>query len=211
MSSEFIEEGAIQELPEGYMTAGRVKLSPHGMDIPDDVTFDEYVRAGALLDGFARLASESLPWWIGDFINYGIHKFPDVYGQAMDLTDYSYGTLMNYAYVSRQVPPANRNLASFGHAMSVAPYSEKDQRKYLMKSNKEGLTIREMRLMIAGVDNYKNPVIDNRKEDPVGAALSAFNSIWERHQSQWLQGRPREVAFDVWKKCLEVVYKRGMG
>ena len=52
---------------------------------------------------------KSLPFWIGDFCNYGEKAYGEKYSQAMEVTHYSLGTLMNYCYTCRNVPPENRN------------------------------------------------------------------------------------------------------
>ena len=53
-----------------------------------------------------RLHDRAMPWWIGDWIEFGDHSYPEA-SQEFDTEDvqYSYGTLRNYASVAATFAP----------------------------------------------------------------------------------------------------------
>ena len=75
-----------------------------GLSINPDATYEEWEAYGKKL---GRVYS-GLQWQIGDWINFGEAKFGEMYAQAENDTDLSYGTLRNYASVCARIPAGNR-------------------------------------------------------------------------------------------------------
>ena len=87
----------------------KFKRSDRALEISPGQAFEVYHKfyTDALIP-CARV-SNSLPFWIGDFVNYGEATYGDKYTQVIDATDYEYTYLRNLAYICRNVPPENRN------------------------------------------------------------------------------------------------------
>jgi len=77
-------------------------------------TFEQWQAAGEQL----REIERHVQFWIGDWINYGRERWPELVEQGMatdaeivaaEATGWKPATIEQYARVARQVPPANRD------------------------------------------------------------------------------------------------------
>lgn len=120
-------------------------VSKSGLIFRDDMKFDEWVNLGGKL----RFMQGSIMFWIGDWLNYGEHRYGETYSQAMDETSYSYQTLANAKWVSSRVPLSRRreNL-SFEHHKEVADLEAEDQDLLLTKAEKERLPTKKFRKLV---------------------------------------------------------------
>src|SRR5262249_15289538 len=77
-----------------------------------------------------RSIERAIQWLIGDWLRYGERTYGEMYSQALDATEYSYGTLRNQAWVAGQFELSRRhdNL-SFTHHQELAslPAEEADE------------------------------------------------------------------------------------
>ena len=110
-----------------------------------DATFEEW---DAVIK-WAQDVEKASPFWIGDLLAYGEHKYGEKYSQAMDITNSSYGTLANAVYVARHVQSSRRreNL-SFAVHQEVAPLPPAEQDFWLDKCEVEGLSQKQLRIQI---------------------------------------------------------------
>ena len=101
-------------------------------------SLDEWLEVGALLNK----ASDSVHWWIGDWLNYGTEHYEIdgqklTYGQATELLEakglnFSYGTLRNDKYVAETIPLSLRNdKLRWNHHYLVAPLPPGQQQYWL--------------------------------------------------------------------------------
>lgn len=124
-------------------------LSPTSLDLFDDMPFDRYEALAGL---FGRV-KRSTSWWLGDLLNFGEAAYGEKYAQAEQATGLSPSTLMNYSYVCRQVPKQRRvENVSFACHNEVAPLPPNEQKHWLKVASSEGLTQRELRERIKGMD-----------------------------------------------------------
>lgn len=114
-------------------------------------TWGEYDIGGAT---FAEMR-DSVPFWIGDYINIGEEMFGEMYTQALvHFGEYEYQTVANYASVMRRVPARvgkeqhRRKELSFAHHDAVAKLEIDEQRYWLQRAVDEKLTSRELRELI---------------------------------------------------------------
>jgi hypothetical protein len=123
------------------------RLTKTGIEAAADATFEQWESFGRAL----RDIEGSIQWWIGDWLNYGEHKFGERYAQAVEETHYSYQTLANMKYVASKVEPSRRreNISFSAHA-EVAPLSPPDQEKVLSQS--AGKTRKEVRAIVHAMD-----------------------------------------------------------
>lgn len=100
------------------------------------------------LDALAwcRQVERASPFWIGDLLAYGERQYGETYTQALDATEYAYGTLANAMYVAKHVAPSRRreNL-TFSHHQEVAALPPAEQDHWLARAEAEGFTVRQLR------------------------------------------------------------------
>jgi macrodomain Ter protein organizer (MatP/YcbG family) len=88
-------------------------------------------------------------WWIGDWVNFGERKYGEEYAQALDATNYDYGTLRNQKWVaSRFVLSRRHDNLSFSHHQEVAAMDEEQADKLLSQAEAEGWTRTELREIV---------------------------------------------------------------
>ena len=117
----------------------KVTISPIGMQVNAELTFEEWkAMAGSLGE-----AARSIGFIIGDWLVYGQSIFgsdgppdqrvdPSTYQFAVDSTGMDRSTLHNYAYVSRCIPSSVRTeLLSWEHHRMVAKLKPEDQEHWI--------------------------------------------------------------------------------
>jgi len=134
---------------------------PHGLAVEGQPTLDEWLEIGKLLEK----ASDSVHWWIGDWLNYGMEHYEIdgeklTYDRAQELleergVEFKYQTLRNDKYVSEQIPLSLRkdNL-SWNHHQAVAPLPPDQQQYWLGYAQEHELTTRELRAAIKGARDF---------------------------------------------------------
>ena len=113
--------------------------------LPDNVEWDDWVKAGAVL----QTIHKNINFWIGDWILFGESHFPETYSQAILLTGKSDATLRNCAWVASIFPPEQRRDLSFTHHFEVAGMDNVQDRDHLLDKAEEeewsSLYLRKMR------------------------------------------------------------------
>jgi len=113
--------------------------------LPDNVEWDDWVKAGAVL----QTIHKNINFWIGDWILFGESHFPETYSQAILLTGKSDATLRNCAWVASVFPPEQRRDLSFTHHFEVAGMTNIQDRDHLLDKAEEeewsSLHLRSMR------------------------------------------------------------------
>ena len=74
------------------------------MKIKPGMTKEQYVGVLGVLGGRSKM----LPWIIGDLIVYGEQAFGEEYAQLVEALGLAPGTLAQYAWVAKNIPPARR-------------------------------------------------------------------------------------------------------
>lgn len=95
-------------------------LSATGLVLPEDLPYTEWERIGGTL----KRMEKSVQWWIGDWLRFGERKYGQMYSQALDGTNFSYGSLANMKYVAEHVESSRRREnVPFSHHQEVASLS----------------------------------------------------------------------------------------
>jgi hypothetical protein len=122
----------------------KVRITPLGLDITEELSFEEWSSLAPAIGGIAR----SLSFVVGDWLAYGerfaaqrpLPGFEDMptkvdpkrYDKALLKTGLDRGTLCNYASVSRSVPRSLRNEhLSWEHHRAVARLDPDAQRHWI--------------------------------------------------------------------------------
>lgn len=128
-------------------------LTGTGATATGDPTYEQWRAA---MDWTQQVVKAS-PFWIGDLVNIGEHRYGEMYSQALDATAYCYGTLANMAYVCSRVDIyRRRELLSFSHHQVVAPLPPEQQTAWLEKALARSLTVQELRLQIKAATSPQN-------------------------------------------------------
>lgn len=118
-----------------------------GLQIPDQLAYDAWERAGHRI---ARTL-DSASWCLGDWINYGQSRYEGRYRAAVDAAGLEYQTIRNYAWVARRVEFTRRRATlSFQHHAEVAALSAQEQDLWLERAEQSGWSRNQLRRNIKG-------------------------------------------------------------
>ena len=118
------------------------------LNLPSKLTFDEWMGHGETLSAMQN----SIPWWVGDWINFGESKFGEgKYSQGLTLWDYGYHTLANMAWVASQYPPETRTSLSWTHHRYAASLDMEERTALLEKAKEEEWTSRQLQIEVAKI------------------------------------------------------------
>lgn len=134
-----IPENALLYQDDGSIVHHRFRITPTGLDLPDDLTGEEWAGIGRII----KTIESAGMWAAGDWAAHANKAWGWTYEQIAEQFDYDSKTLIVYASVCRNVPPLNRNSRlSFSHHRLVSKKRPGDQVRALGKA----------------FDNYGNPL-----------------------------------------------------
>jgi len=141
------------------------ELQKTGLLVTGKPTIDEWIEAGEKL----KLVEGSIQWWLGDWLNYGESAYGEMYSQALDATDYEYGSLRNAKYVANRIEMSRRrdNL-SFSHHQEVAPLELNEQNMFLNRAEKEHWSQKDLR----------NAIKEEKQKDIIALPIGEFRVIY---------------------------------
>lgn len=120
---------------------GRVIFHPKGLTFVGNITYEEWSAIGAVL----QFINDNISFWVGDWLNYGSHRYGEKYTQAIEETPFSEGTLRNICWVAGRVPTeVRRPELSFRHHQVVAPLEPEQQKRLLALAVEHKLSTREL-------------------------------------------------------------------
>jgi phage N-6-adenine-methyltransferase len=110
--------------PEELDSIPYVQFEERALVFREDTPFEVWSE----VVGRLKSAEKSIQWWIGDALRFGERKYGEMYSQALEATDFSYGTLANAAYVAGKIESSRRreNLP-FSHHQAVAALEPEEQ------------------------------------------------------------------------------------
>jgi len=143
------DQNALVPQGQGFYIYKRFRITPVGMEIPDDATEDELLEIGVILDGLET----SVLWNIGDWFNRTERIWGQTYLNDPQQDDYSqmwlrYQTLRDYAWIARSVQLSFRKRQlSFSHHRNVASLEKYPdlQERWLNYAIMHKLTVSVMR------------------------------------------------------------------
>jgi len=124
---------------------GQILVTRVGLQIPDDLTYEDWESAGGKL---ARIADTSA-WCLGDWIIHGQECFRNRYRYAVKSAGLDYQTLRNYAWVARKFPQERRrHKLSFQHHAEVASLDPDDQDRWLRHAEANNWSRNDLRMNV---------------------------------------------------------------
>lgn len=117
-------------------------MSTVGWEVDGELTFEEWRDAGERLGQIGR----SSRWWIGDWINYGSATYGEKYDQALAVTGYDVGSLMDMAWLANtfEISRRRENL-SWSHHAEIAALGEDDQERWLDRAVAGSWSVKKLR------------------------------------------------------------------
>jgi len=126
-------------MSSGVLVPGASSLA---LDLPPAIDFDEWRRTGHALGRVGR----AVPWWIGDWANFGEARYGETYAQVIDELGLDYQTVSNYAWIARTYPSSSREeTLSWRHHFDAAGLDPERRAELLLRAKVEGLTTRQVR------------------------------------------------------------------
>jgi hypothetical protein len=117
-----------------------------GLKLSAGLRFEAWVAMGRRV---ARVSNVSA-WWLGDWLVFGQHAYPQRYRSALDVTALDYQTLRNYAWVAGRVEASRRrDTLSFQHHAEVAALAPAEQDLWLARAEAGGWSRNELRRRLA--------------------------------------------------------------
>lgn len=127
-------------------TTGRIVLGEDGLRCEGIPALDEFARIGTMLHQAHRM----LAWWIGDWYNAGEAMHGETFAQLLDATGLDPSTVLQYAWVARQIPHDRRCQAlSFSHHREVADLDPDQQYVWLSRAEDAGYSSHRLRRELA--------------------------------------------------------------
>jgi N6-adenosine-specific RNA methylase IME4 len=121
------------------------RVTTVGLDLPPDLTFEQWNGIGAALQG----VSKSVQWWIGDWLRYGERRWGEMYAQAVEDTGRSAGGLRNAKFVAEAFADLSRRRdeLTWSHHAEVAGRADADE--LLDAAARDNLSTRELRTEVS--------------------------------------------------------------
>lgn len=134
------------------------RFTPTGLLVTGEPDFATWEQLGQRL----HYIEGAVHWWIGDWLNYGEGRWGQMYSQALEATEFTYGTLANDKFVAGQIEFSLRNEnLSFSHHVEVAKLPPNAQQRWLDKAEREELSTRDLRHRIrrnpSGIESLQEP------------------------------------------------------
>jgi len=137
----------VESEPHPYKPPMRVVYMPTSLEFPDDLTYEEWTQVGLFLAGM----TQSMPWWIGDWLLAGEFKYGEKFAQAASETGLKEERLQQYQWVSEHIQSCTRAQFSglyWTHFRQVAHLDTEKQQEWLQRAQDENLTTSELHLAI---------------------------------------------------------------
>jgi len=157
-----------------------------------NTTYEEWVAVGKKLVD----TTQNIMWWLGDWWNFGEHKYGEMASQALEL-GIAYQTFSNAAYVASRIEPARRLPdVSWSHHKEVAPLEPQKQDALLNDSSVRGYTVRNLK---AEIKKMKMAELGSTEQDIFQRMDDAGINI--KYTSFWTFGKPNNgFGLDVEEK-----------
>jgi hypothetical protein len=131
-----------KDQPRPTATGLTAALTPVGWVADANLPYDEWLRQGSRLGVAGRNAS----WWVGDWLQYGTHRYGRNYAAAARVTGYDRQTLMNLVYVATRFEVSRRREdLSWSHHAELAALELEEQEYWLDRAGEDALSVRDLR------------------------------------------------------------------
>ncbi len=164
------------------MSSRKFSIDRTGIRFRGELTFDEWEAIGREITPMAK----AVGFIIGDWMNYGMSRYGDKYGEAMKSTGLAYETLKTSSYVARSVELSLRNPnLDWHHHKAVAKIKDPDeQRRWLQLAWDDRMSVKRLRKSI-NAGRALTPDEANRDNDPPDRGQVTYLSILNELRRWW--------------------------
>ncbi len=121
------------------------KVTATSLEITPGLPYKQWEKIGETI----RFMEGAVHWWIGDWLNYGEKRYGEKYSQALEVTDYEYGTLAHDSYVAKNIEICRRRQKlTWSHHAEVAALEPEEQECLLDLAEKNNWTRHELRSQV---------------------------------------------------------------
>ena len=122
-----------------------VTWSQSGITLDPDTTYDEWQEIGKRL----MFLEKNIQFALGDWLNYGEHKWGDKYAQAVQELPYSHGSLRDMAWVSKRFDLSERSdKLTWSHYRTVAALEDEVAQDVLQRAADDSLSVSQVRELV---------------------------------------------------------------
>lgn len=162
---------------DGRLIYKRFTMTSTGLQIPADVTIEEFKDFGGIVSGLQT----KLQWVLGDWVNGYMDKVFEDRKEALSdqekseayeaiATEYNLEakTVKEYSYIARSVDASIRmDALSFGHHQLVAPkkYTRDDKYNWLMWAVQVNASVADMRKKMRGTTPTPPTILERFERD----------------------------------------------
>lgn len=135
-------DNALLPREDGAMTYKRFVMHPTQLEIPQDVTENEWVDFGGVL----KQLDTTISWVVGEWAEFANKEWGYAYEAIAEHFGYEISTLMTYTSIVRKIPTSIRNQGlSFAHHRLVAGLPETHQKIWLEQAATMNWNVAQMR------------------------------------------------------------------
>lgn len=148
------------------------------LEMPDGMTFDEWVRLGRRLCA----SSQVVNWYIGDWWAFGEQRYGERAAAAAEgVFGKTFGSLRNTAVVCRAFETSRRHDAlSFSHHQEVASLPPEDADALLTEAETRGWSKAELREQVISYRVMNAGLVDQAAQDPDFIGRLSLIRLWNR-------------------------------
>jgi phage N-6-adenine-methyltransferase len=153
------------------------KVTPTSWEPPASMTFDQWSEEGRKL----QFMSNTINWWIGDWLNEGEKRYGETYAQAIEATGHKLEQLKNCKWVANAVKTSTRvDVLSWTHHRLVAELDPDAQTALLTFAAERELSSRELQEAVQDYErNLSAPALPEPDDDPIPhVAHNSGNNEW---------------------------------
>lgn len=188
----------------------RAHFSPTSMQIPKDLTQDEWAQIGHTL----LSVKSSLSWYLGDWLIHGDSRWEGTYIELAEQFQYEIHTLETYASVCRKIHSSTRvETLSFAHHRYVTKYADPQvQQRLLLDAIEEKMSTRDFEKYIKTLDEDGNPIPilespSDRKPSRIPKKFQSFSKSWTAQQYNRMNANERTEFRQILHSMLEQMDK----
>lgn len=178
------------------------QLYTMGATFDEGISYAKWEEFGKTLFTF----SGAMLWYVGDWLNFGEHKFGEKYSQALDVTRYDYGTLRNAAYVSGRYAICDRHSnLSWRHHADCARFELADRTVILNMAEQQGMTSNQLRDFL----HKQYPTAYKQLPQASDATFPGWWTVYKKRVPPELVQHPdiEHVMLDCWNQAQKVIDK----
>jgi hypothetical protein len=169
----------------GQFQLGRFTLSSVGLEVPPDISGDEWL---ALMQRMRGLDS-GVAWAVGALINHAAGTWGQTYDELVELTGYKYQTLADYAWLDGKIPFSIRieKLSPSHHRVVAGLQTDEEKRYWLEQAAENNWSIKDFKTQLSLSTKTVRKISDDswlfQRERIPNLAGARLQKLWSKAQT----------------------------